>query len=573
MSPSIDQFDLSLLLARRIIEGSVQGILITNSNKQILWVNPVFEEITQYSLPEIEGKKPNLLSSGRHGSDFYKEMWRSIAETGTWHGEIWNRRKNGEIYPEWLNISAVHDTEGHLTHYVGIFSDITMQKHNEDRVRFLTNHDTLTGLPNNGYFSQMVSNELARAKRDGELCALLYLDIDRFKRINDNLGHHAGDEMLQSIGQSLRRPLRDVDLIGRFGADEFVVLAQKIREPADAARVAEKLLAAVSEPRNVSGHEIVLTASIGICLFPHDCDNMESMVSHADAAMSLAKNEGRNCYRFYSHELGSRSFEHLMLEQHMRNSLAMCNFELHYQPKAKAGTGAVCGVEALMRWRHPEKGMIAPGEFIEVAENSGLILPLGEWAIRQACQDCADWSDSGWGHVGVAVNISAKQFADSQLPLRIQEILRDTGILPSSLELEVTESSIMTDVPKASLMLNTLKDIGVRISVDDFGTGYSSLAHLKRFPIDTIKVDRSFVKDITIDPSDAAITRAVIALGHNHGLQVVAEGVETREQLDFLVENHCDQIQGYFFSKPVPAYELMRFLHHNRQHSGDPDAD
>lgn len=562
---SAGHFDLSMLLARRIIEGSVQGILITNSNKQILWVNPVFEHITQYKLSEIEGKSPGVLSSGRHDKAFYVKMWEDLANLGNWYGEIWNRRKNGEIYPEWLNISAVHDEHGNLSHYVGIFSDITAEKESEERVRFLSTHDTLTGLANKNHFADLATTDIARAKRNGEKCALYYLGIDRFNRINENLGYAVGDELLKEVAQSLQQSLRDVDLIGRFGADQFVVLAEKMKDPTDAVRVANKLLAAISKTRKIAGQEIVLTASIGICLFPHDGDEVEKMIAYADAAMDLAKNEGRNCARFYSPEMGVHSYAHLVLESYMRTSLEHGDFVLHYQPKVNAYDGNIIGVEALIRWNHPEKGLIPPADFIPVAENTGLILPLGEWVIRRACRDCVEWIEAGMENIHVAVNVSAAQFGDSQLPIRIMDILHETRLHPSHLHLEVTESSIMTDVAKAVLTLQALKNIGLSIAVDDFGTGYSSLAYLKRFPIDTVKIDRSFINDITTNPNDAAITRAVIGLGHNLGLKVVAEGVETSEQLDFLKRNDCDQIQGYLFSRPLPMQALIGFMTNSQQ--------
>ena len=551
---------LSSAVMMHVIQNSTQGIMVTDAARKILWVNSVFENVTQYSLSEIQGHSPAILRSGRHAVDFYGAMYARIEADGHWHGEVWNRKRGGELYPQWLHISRVYDSQGALTHYVGVFSDLSSQKENEARMEYLACHDSLTGLPNRRHFYEQAGLALKIAPQGEATSALFLVSLDRFRRINESFGFAIGDQVLKQIADVLRMTLRPDDFLARLEADTFVILARGLRSPVDAQRIAGKLQLALAEIRTIQGEPVVLTSSIGTALAPHDGDELDTLIMAADAALNVAKNEGRNCQRFYGPDMGMRSYAHLVLEGHMRNSLEAGDFLLHYQPKVDLQSGALHGVEALIRWNHPERGLVSPAEFIPLAESTGLILPLGEWVIRHACHDAVRWRQhSGRDDLRIAVNVSPAQFGDPALVRRIRSIVEETGLPPAMLEIEVTESSIMGALERTIAILHELKAIGVRIAVDDFGTGYSSLAYLKHFPIDTLKIDRSFVRDLETAPHDRAIASTIVALGHSLGLDVVAEGVETARQIEILLELGCDQVQGYHIARPLPFAALLEF--------------
>jgi diguanylate cyclase (GGDEF)-like protein/PAS domain S-box-containing protein len=472
----------------------------------------------------------------------------------------------------WFSISGepVFDVAGRFAGYRGVGKDITERKRTEERIQYLANHDALTALPNRTMFSEMLNFAIHNARRYGRRFAVLFVDLDRFKIINDTLGHEAGDHLLKEIGTRLRQTVRSSDVVARLGGDEFVVLVQEVSEPKQAEPVARKILSALVKPVVIHGQEYRITASIGICLYPSDAEDEQALMKNADIAMYRAKEEGKNTYKFYSAESNVHSFERLALETSLRRGLDREEFFLHYQAKLDLHTGSITGVEALVRWQHPEMGMVPPGQFIPLAEETGLIVQIGKWVLRTACVQNMAWQQQGLPPVRMSVNLSARQFADEDLLADIAAALEQAGMPAELLELELTESMVMQNPERAGKVLAEIKSLGVRLAIDDFGVGYSSLTHLKRFPIDTLKVDRSFIRDIPQDAEDKAITEAIIAMGKSLNLTVVAEGVETLEQQTFLREHACDEMQGYYFSRPVPDRDFAALL--RRQSAASNDA-
>ncbi len=549
-----------LRLSAGVFENSHEGILITDAESRILTVNAAFSDITGYSREEVLGQKPSFLSSGEHSPDFYRAIWDTIARDGHWQGEIWNRRKNGEIYPEWLSISIVNNDRGKASHYIGIFNDITDRKAADERIRFLAQHDALTGLPNRSLLQDRLLQAMASAQRSQDQVAVLFLDLDHFKTINDSLGHHVGDQLLQQVAVRLTECVRASDTVSRQGGDEFVIILAHIRNPAEVAHVAGKMLSSLAGPYDVDDQILHVTPSIGIAIYPEDGQNTETLIKNADAAMYLAKENGRNNYQYFTQDLNARAFERLSLENSLRRALERGEFLLHYQPQINLESGDIIGMEALIRWQKEDFGLVPPDRFIPIAEESGLIVAIGEWVIGEACRQNRAWQDAGLPAIPVAVNLSALQFRQKDLEQSIARILKSSGLPARYLELELTESMVMKGAETTVDTLQRLKTMGMLLSIDDFGTGYSSLSYLKRFPIDKLKIDRSFVRDVTTDPDDAAIARAVIAMAHSLRLKVIAEGVETQAQSDFLHQENCDEIQGYLFSKPLAAAEMESLL-------------
>ena len=542
-----------LRLAARVISRSGEGIIISDAKGLIVEVNKAFETITGYSRADALGRNPNFLSSGRQDKEFYRRMWQTLHAEGFWQGEIWNRRKNNEIFPEWLSLSAIRDDGGEITHYVATFSDVTEAKANEARIQHMAHHDFLTGLPNRFLLTDRFKQVAAAAERNDTRYALLFIDLDRFKNVNDTLGHSIGDQLLRDVASRLGSIVRGTDTLSRQGGDEFLVLLGEVETPEAAAIVARKLMQVLGEPFLLDGHPITVTPSIGIAVSPEDGTDLDSLLKHADLAMYDAKQQGRNNYQFFRREMNARSLELLLMESDLRQALRKSEFELHYQPQISVSSGRPQGLEALLRWRHPERGLVSPADFIPMAEETGLILPIGQWVLNTACQQLANWRTNGWPELRVAVNLSAAQFRQQDLLTQVETALAAANLPADALELEVTESILMIDAEGTAKMLNALNAMGVALAIDDFGTGYSSLAYLKRFSVSTLKVDRSFVNGIGIDGEDAAICSAIIGLARSLRLDVVAEGVETQAQYDWLAKAGCHIIQGYFTGRPAPA--------------------
>ena len=545
----------ALKLSAQVFENSGEAIIVTDGAGAILSANRAFSEVTGYDAAEVLGKNPSVLKSGRHAEDFYRQMWAELNADGQWQGEIWNRRKNGEVYPEWLNISAVRDRAGRVSHYIGIFSDITERKTDQARIEFLAHHDSLTGLPNRVLLLERLERDIVRARREGGLVAVLYLDLDNFKRINDSLGHAAGDRLLRVVAERLRGCVREIDTVCRQGGDEFIVILGDLATAEMAAQVAGKMLRVLDEPVDIGSQRLQATTSIGIAVFPADGRSATTLLKNADTAMYYAKEGGRNALRFFENEMNQRAQERLQLEALLREALPSGQLSLHYQPLVRVGDGAIVGAEALLRWQTPELGMISPARFIPVAEESGLIVPIGAWVLDEACRQGAAWAEMGHP-LKIAVNVSAVQVKRTDLVATVQQALAASALPPERLELEITESLLMGDDEATRRMLENLVGLGVRISIDDFGTGYSNLAYLHRFSVDKLKIDQAFVRQAAHGSEAVAIINAVVHMARSLGMTVLAEGVETAEQLDMLTVLRCDEVQGYLLGRPAPAEAL-----------------
>lgn len=543
-------------LAARVFESSNEAILITSADNRILAVNHAFTQITGYSEQDVLGRTPALLASGQHNADFYQQMWHNLSQRGQWSGEIWNRRKNGETYPEWLNISVLTDEQGNITHHVALFSDISERKAHEARIQHLAEFDALTDLPNRILIHDRLQQAIRQAERLAGKLAVLFVDLDHFKNINDTLGHNKGDELLKQVASRLCGAVRELDTVGRTGGDEFVLILPAISQPDEAAQVAERILRAMQTPFDVSGASLVVGCSIGISLLPDDGQDIQTLLMNADLAMYHAKSQGRNTFRFYTREMNSQVAERLQLENRLRHALEQNELFLLFQPQYDINSHALIGCEALVRWQHPTDGLIMPSRFIPIAEDSGLIVQLGRWVMHEACQQMARWQAQGLPLPKMAVNVSARQLARTDFIDDVRAALQASGLPGHYLEIEVTESTLMEDADLAARQLSILKAMGVRLSVDDFGTGYSSLAYLKRFAPDTIKIDRSFVCELPGDSEDAAIVSAIIHLARALGMNTLAEGVETDAQHQYLRKLGCGGVQGYLLGRPQTASKL-----------------
>ena len=554
-----------LRIAARAFENTADGVIIYDPQRRVVSVNKSFTTITGYREHEVLGKPAEFLGSDQHDDAFYRDVASVVDENGRWQGEMMRRRKNGELYPALCSISAVKDDKGAITNYVTVFNDISSFKEYEAKLEFIAHHDSLTGLPNRALFLERFRQALVRARRRNGALAVLFIDLDEFKTINDSLGHLAGDKLLQVVATRLQACVRESDVVARLAGDEFTIMVDDLNKTEDAGKVAEKLLRALANPIEVGEHKLAISASVGISCYPIDGDDSETLLKNADAAMYAAKESGRKNYQFYTPEMNERVMQRVQMETAMRLALERHEFVLHYQPKVELASGAIYGIEALLRWAHPQRGLVSPAEFIPVLEDTGLIVPVGEWVTREACRQIRAWQDSGLKVPPVAVNLSARQFQQKNLEKTVVEILAETGVAPELLQFEITESLLMNDPEGAERTLRALKTAGVRLSIDDFGTGYSSLAYLRRFPLDILKIDRAFIKDMVDNPDDAAITLAVISLAHSLGLKVVAEGVETEAQVNLLALHSCDEMQGYYFSKPVAPPVLETMLRERRR--------
>lgn len=542
-----------LRLAAHVFEHSGEAILITDQSNQIIEVNAAFTSLTGYTQEDVKGKNPRILACGRTTPEEYRAMWQGIREKGFWKGEMWDRRKDGGIYPKLLTISVVRNHLGVVDFYIGSFADITEQKAAEERIRHIAHHDNLTGLPNRLHLSVALEQSLAAARREQSGLALMFIDLDRFKIINDTLGHNIGDLLLIEASRRLQGCVRESDVVARLGGDEFVVLLDGVGAALDAASVAHKILNSLGQGYTIEGNALHSTPSIGISIFPDDGADAETLMKHADTAMYHAKERGRNNAQFFAAAMNAVADERMVLERELRHALQEGQFELYYQPKVVTGDGRLNGVEALIRWQHPQHGIVPPDKFIPIAEETGLIEAIGAWVLDEACRQLAAWKSAGIGNFQMAVNLSAHQLRSAGLIDQVAGCMKRFGIAEGELELEITESVAMTDPARAIGQLQKLRTLGVHLAIDDFGTGYSSLAYLKLLPIQTLKLDRAFVRDIETDANDAAISAATIALAHSLGLSVVAEGVETEAQRLFLSNHACDLLQGYLFGRPEPA--------------------
>ena len=559
--------DYSVLL--RVFEQSNEAVLICDKANRISAVNAAFSQLTGYSRDDVLRQDPKILASGRNPPELYPAMWEGLKRDDHWEGEIWDRRKDGSIFPKWLIISALRDTSGEIEHYIAGFTDISERKEAADRLLHLAYHDPLTHLPNRLAFDSQLELTIRSCERDNRQVAVMLIDLDRFKTVNDTLGHHVGDDLLKSVALRLRECVRASDIVARLGGDEFVVVLPDIESALTAASVAGKVQRFLADSHEVGEHQLYATPSIGISIFPSDGRDSDTLLRNADVAMYHAKNVGRNNYQFYAARMNEAASERLQLENALRLAVSnispyACQFSLHFQPQLQVNSGRIVGLEALARWHHPTLGNVPPGRFIPLAEDTGLIQPLGDWVFWESCRHVRIFKDLGLPAVRVAVNISAQQLRHENLPLMVHGALACYDLSPSDLELEITESTAMQNPEITLSILNQLSDMGIALAIDDFGTGYSSLAYLKHLPIQRLKLDQSFVKDIESDLSDAAICSATIALGHNLGLELVAEGVETQAQRDFLTKLGCDVLQGYLYSRPLPANEIIDYL---RAHS------
>ena len=547
-------------LMLQVFDNSMHGILITNRENQIIYTNRAFSRITGFQADEALGQTPAFLSSGFHSEAFYHQLWESIRNHGAWKGEIWNKRKNGEIYPEWLEISTVENERGELTHYIAHFSDISQKKQNEEQLRYLASYDTLTGLPNRNHFLEILQGSLIRARESHQKGAILFLDLDRFQVINDTLSHGSGDLLLRIVSERLKRMVGPADTLSRTGGDEFAILVDSLSSLDVPIQIVEEAMAQFNEPFQIEDQEIYVSTSIGICIFPDDGEDADSLLRNVDMAMYRAKETGRNTYHFYSPEINTRAFEHLALEASLRRAIEKDEFVLHFQPLISSQSHRAVAVEALVRWEHPELGMVSPARFIPMAEETGLIVPMGQLVMEKACRAFAENWTSDDGLEYISVNVSARQFFQEGFLDMVDSTLEKTGMEPRHLELELTESVFIQDVDRTVELLDQLRKKGVKLAIDDFGTGFSSLSYLKRFPLDTLKIDQSFIKDVHRNQDDLAIVRAIIALARAMKLRIVAEGVETEDQSALLIGEGCNILQGYLFSRPLPLLELNSFL-------------
>jgi diguanylate cyclase (GGDEF)-like protein/PAS domain S-box-containing protein len=554
------QSQKGLLLAASVFEQSPQGIMITDAQQRILKVNAAFAKITGWQESEVMGRRESMLSAGRDAPGLRAEIQAALDAGGIWFGELWSRRRDGEVYPESRTVVAVMDEYQQLQHYVSSFSDISAEKFAAERIHRLAHYDATTELPNRVLLQDRLLHAINRVARGGKRLALLFLDLDGFKLINDTYGHSAGDEVLRLVGVRLTSRLRKADIVARIGGDEFAVVVSDVDQGNDVQTICDQLLQVITEPYELSGQTSSVTTSIGIAIFPEDGGDVQTLLKHADAAMYRAKERGKNRYAFYEPEMNQRAEERLHLTRRMRHALEKEEFGLCYQPQYDLASGRLVGVEALVRWKDEDGNLIPPSRFIPVAEDSGLIVPLGNWVLKQACHQAQQWRDQELEFGRLSVNISGRQFNDEGLQAAVAEALAASGLPGERLELEITESWVMEGPYRAEQQMRLLRDMGINLVIDDFGVANSSMAYLKGLPVQKLKIDRSFVRDILSDSDDAAIVSAMIAMGHSLGLRVVAEGVETSEQSAFLRGTGCDEVQGYLFGRPVPSDEMNVLL-------------
>lgn len=557
-------YEEQLKLLASVFQNTIEGIFITDRNGTIERVNPGFTRITGYSAEEAVGQNPRLLKSDRHDRAFYRHMWESIVQTGTWQGEIWNRKKNGEVFPEWQSVTSILDDNLEVTHYVAVFHDISAIKDGQEKLQYQANHDVLTDLPNRNLFIDRLEQAIASARRSGDHLAVLFLDLDKFKDINDTLGHHVGDQVLQTVARRLKSSCRDEDTVARLGGDEFMVLLPRQSDVRNIAAVAKRINETLIEPMDLGGQEIYAGASVGISLFPEDGDDAATLMKNSDMAMYRTKAGGRNSYTLYTQSMNEALSRRTALEADLRQAMAKDEFQAYFQPIIDTGSLKILGVEALMRWHRRQEEFVPPDEFIPLAEDFGLIHDMGLWMLEASCRAGRQWLAAGFDHLGLSVNLSRIQLQDKALPDAVEQILEQTQFDPKKLCLEITENIVMKEMEKALAAMDRFRALGINMVMDDFGTGYSSLGQLKELPLRAIKIDKSFIRDFPDDDRSTALVEATISMGKSLGLNVVAEGVETKAQLAKLRTFGCDSLQGYLFAKPMPAEELSALLQSNQ---------
>lgn len=555
------QAELAMRQASIVLEAANDAIIMTDSKGHVISVNPAFSRITGFEASEVIGQNPRIWNSGRHDADFYQDMWEQILSAGYWGGELWNRRKNGEIYPVWENITAVRDQRGEISHFVSIFSDISVIKDAESKLEYQAKHDALTGLPNRSLFASNLDLAIAYARRHKKMAAVILLDLDRFKLINDTLGHATGDQILLEVGKRLRKSAREEDTVARLGGDEFALIINELASPEDAAKIARKIIDLLAKPVSIQNKKLVSSSSIGIGLFPNDAKTGADLVRAADTAMYRAKARGRNTFSFYTADLSNQAAQHLNIENDLRRALKHNELKLQYQPLSQISDGRIVGVEALLRWQHPTRGVIMPDSFIRIAEESGLIEPIGEWVLNHALDQVVSWSRQGINVGRMSINVSGRQVLYEHVADTVATALERHQDLPegASLELEITENVLLSS-ERSSAVFERLKACGANIAIDDFGTGYSSLSRLQHLPVDTLKIDRSFLRGVPQSKENAAIVTAIISMAKNLGLRVIAEGVENQQQLDFLKRHGCDEAQGYFVGRPLNVEQVASMI-------------
>ena len=549
-----------LHLYANVFKNSGESILITNKDKEIIAVNSAFTENTGYTIADLKGQNPRVLSDGSTPAEVYEDMWSNLSEKGFWQGELRDRKKNGECYPKWMSISVSYSDTGEILHYIASFTDISDRKAAQERIHYLAHHDALTGLINRFSLEERLSQAIHTSQRNNENIALMFIDMDRFKIINDTMGHPAGDELLIEVANRITSSIRECDIAARIGGDEFVIVITGITDTASIPYLARFLVHKLAIPYIIEEQEVFSSPSIGISLFPEDGMTVDQLLKNADSAMYHAKEQGRNNYQFFTESLNKDADKRLKLEKDLRQAIDNGELELFYQPQICSTNDDICGVEALLRWRHPEQGLIPPDKFIPIAEESKLIEPIGLWVLEEACRQQSIWKRTYQKKIKMSVNISAQQLQSRFLISKLKSLIDEYQLAEGELELEVTESTAMENPKQAILRLDEIRKLGIILAIDDFGTGYSSLSYLKLLPIHTLKLDKSFVSDLESNSDDAAISAAALALAHNLGLTVVAEGVETKEQKDFLISHDCEILQGFYFSRPVPADEITVLL-------------
>jgi diguanylate cyclase (GGDEF)-like protein/PAS domain S-box-containing protein len=547
-------------LAGIVFEAASEGIIILDPDYKVLAVNQAYSDVTGYSAEEVHGQSVARMIGSRDTRRQYEVIRQELEHSGKWQGELVETRKNGELYPQWLQLNVVRDARGRVSHIVGFFADLTSRREAEERLRYLSHYDELTGLANRALFKARLHEASQRARQGERTLALLHIDLDRFKMLNDSLGHEVADQLLRQMSRRLTQSMPEADTLARLSGDEFAVILDSYGSLSNLARLASRLLTKLRMPMTVGGQELVVSASIGISLLPDNAREMSALISQANMAMQHAKHLGGNTFQFFTDNLQACTLERLQLENQLRKGIELGQLEVFYQPKLCLATDTLASAEALVRWRHPELGLVPPGDFIGLAEETGLIAPIGEFVLRQACRQAREWQVLGLADIRVSVNLSVHQLRQGNLTSLVRQVLDETGLAPHFLELELTESQLLDNVENVISTFHQLRQMGVKLAIDDFGTGYSSLSYLKRFPVDYVKIDQSFIRDLSANGEDAAITRAIIAMAHSLELKVVAEGVETQAQMNFLKAQQCDEIQGFLISRPLAAEHFVKLL-------------